>query len=111
MAETPQKHQTINVGTRSPATLLLKDSDVEVAITLDVTHKTLRTIYAIKSENESMTKLLNEDVNYIRLVKSHCLKARLYSEGSRIPREYSKKRVISKTNIIRKLEKNCNIEK
>ena len=58
MAETPQKQQTINVGTHSPATLQLKDSDVEVAITLDVTHKTLRTIYANRSENQSMTELL-----------------------------------------------------
>ena len=32
MVETPQKQETINIGTHSPATLQLKDSNADVAL-------------------------------------------------------------------------------
>ena len=90
MAETPQKQQTVIVGSNSPATLQLKGSDADIAITLDVTNKFLRTIYTKKSETQTLTELLNEEIQYIRLAKSDRLESRLYSEGSRIRSEYSK---------------------
>ena len=90
MAETPQKQQTIDIGSHSPVTLQLKDSNADVAITLDVSNKILRTIYAKRSNNLSLTEQLNEELKYIRLLKSDRLESRLYTEGCRIDKEYRK---------------------
>ena len=90
MAETPQKQETINIGTHSPATLQLKDSNADVAITLDVTNKIFRTIYTKRSNNLSLTEQLNEELKYIRLLKSDRLESRLYTEGCRIDTGYRK---------------------